>query len=75
MTPEQLVARVFGQSPFSISDFTERAEVEGWDSLGHVNLILEVEKAYSISITTDEALEITGISSLKRVLRSHGMQV
>jgi acyl carrier protein len=40
MSPEELVARVFGQNVASIDDETSPDTLPEWDSLGHVTLII-----------------------------------
>ena len=44
------------------------------DSMGHMNLISEVDSTYGISLTTDDTLRIADVASLKAVLAEHGIQ-
>ena len=39
-------------------------EVEDWDSMGHLNLIMSMEKKYNISIEFEEAIMIDNLESL-----------
>ncbi len=74
MAPESLLARMFGLPRRSITDATSNATVAAWDSLAHVTLILELEEAYGISFAAEETLSMTDVGSIKRVLRSHGVE-
>lgn len=73
MTPEELVANVFDLSPGDVNDETSQEGLEEWDSLGHMNLVLELEQAYGVSLSTDEALEIKDVATLKRILKECGI--
>tara|TARA_B100001093_G_scaffold503354_1_gene557618 strand:+ start:2375 stop:2629 length:255 start_codon:yes stop_codon:yes gene_type:complete len=41
---------------------TSKNELEKWDSLNHILLILEIEKKFSIKITAGEIAELNSIS-------------
>jgi len=45
---------VFDNPAIEISDTTTAPDVEGWDSITHVNLIVAVEKAFNTTFTTKE---------------------
>lgn len=48
----------------TITETTEIAEVEQWDSLAHVMVIGELEEKLGISIPLEEAVELTGMKDL-----------
>ncbi len=72
MRPEQLVAQVFGLLPDEITDATGPGSLEDWDSLGHLNLVLEIEQVYGVALSTDDALAISDVASMKRILAERG---
>lgn len=74
MAPESIVARVLGLSRRAIGDGTSNTTVSEWDSLNHVTLILELEKAYHTSFTAEESLTMTDVATIKRVLLTHGVE-
>ena len=74
MVPETIIARVFGLSRRLVTDETSNTTLETWDSLNHVTLILELEAAYGVSLSAEEALTMTDVGSIKRVLRAHGVE-
>ena len=45
--------------------------LEDWDSLGHLNLISEIEKTFKVKITMDEVMEMTTYAKVKEVLSIH----
>jgi len=55
---------------WQIDDETTAAEVPGWDSLSHVNVILAVEKAFGVRFSNVEVLKLNSIGDLQRLLDS-----
>ena len=43
---------------------TTAADVEGWDSLRHIELIINIETFYSIKFSTKEIMSVENIGSL-----------
>lgn len=74
MTPEQVIGRVFGVGRAAITDQTSNQTLEQWDSMGHVTLILEMEAAYGISLSTEDTLAMTDVAAIKRVLGERGVR-
>ncbi len=72
MAPEQIIGRIFGVSPGTIDDSTSNTTLEEWDSMGHVNLIIELESNYGVSLSPDDALQMTDVATIKRILQSRG---
>jgi len=73
MSPEHLVAKVFGLHPSRVTDATSNQDTPEWDSLGHVTLIMELEGHYGVSFSTEEALFLTSVGVLKRTLTERGI--
>lgn len=45
---------VFDDSTITVSDDTTAADIEDWDSLEHINLIVAVEKCFGIKFNMGE---------------------
>ena len=45
-------------------------DVEDWDSIGHLNLIMAVEKKYQIKIEFEEAIMIDNLNSLFNLINN-----
>ncbi len=73
MTPEQLLARVFDVDATDLRDATCNFEVAGWDSLGHMTLVVELENAYRVMFSPAETLRMTSVGGIKQVLRERGV--
>ena len=76
MTREEVYARlkdvfvdVFDKE-IALSDATTAADVEGWDSLTHIQLIVAIEKHFKIKFTSKEILSWKNVGELVDCLAS-----
>ena len=56
------------------SDYREdlkAGDLPAWDSLGHVNLLLEVQKAFGVTFDVNEMVEMESVDDLRRMLMKH----
>ena len=64
--------RVFGRQDLVITDSTAAVDVDGWDSMTHVNLIIAIEKHFGVEFTMAEIGAMTGadqnVGNLVRLL-------
>lgn len=59
-----LMAEVLQVPEDMITEDTRMDDLEEWDSLAHVMLIGELESQLGISLSVDEAVEITSVKEL-----------
>jgi acyl carrier protein len=45
-------------------------DIEGWDSLAHIRLILTIEKAFKIKFATSEVREIENVQDIVSVIKA-----
>ena len=55
---------VFDNDGLIISEYTTAREVDGWDSLAHIRLVVSIEKAFGIRFTADEISNLENIGAL-----------
>lgn len=55
---------VFEDEDLVVSDSTTAEDVDTWDSLTHLNLICEIEKAYKIKFTMGEIQGFKNVGEL-----------
>ena len=63
-----LIGSLFGCEPSSLTDDTGPGDIPGWDSLGHVMLIAEIQKQFGTQVPVEEAIEIESIADLAALL-------
>ena len=49
---------------------TLAAEIPGWDSLNHANVIFAIEKAFGVRFSSVEVLKLKNLGDLQRLLDS-----
>jgi acyl carrier protein len=55
---------VFDDEDLEISTVTTADDVEGWDSLMHVTLMLRVEKAFGVRFTSSQVAGLENVGQL-----------
>lgn len=52
--------RVFHDDRLEVADATTAADVDGWDSMAHINLIIAIEKEFGVRFTPAEIASMRG---------------
>jgi acyl carrier protein len=64
----RVFASIFPVDPSAIEDGARRGELDGWDSLAHLDLVSELENEFGVTLDPEEALEIETFGDAKRVV-------
>lgn len=64
-----LIADLFRCDPADLTDATGPGDIPGWDSLGHVTLMVEIQKHFGSHVPVEDAIEVESIADLERILR------
>ena len=59
---------VFDDDTIVIDRRTTAADVDGWDSLAHIRLLLSVERAFKVSLTASEIGKLKSVGDLMDLL-------
>jgi acyl carrier protein len=59
---------MFDVPTIQINRATTAADIEGWDSLTHINLIVAVEKEFGVRFTTAEVTALKNVGDLTDVV-------
>jgi len=59
---------------WEITEATTAAQVPGWDSLNHINVVLAVEKHFGIRFKGAEVLRLKSVGDLQRLIDSKGTE-
>ncbi len=51
---QDVFRRIFDDDGLEIADSTSAADVDGWDSMAHINLIIAVEKRFGVKFAAGE---------------------
>jgi acyl carrier protein len=72
-TVEYIMADVLKMAEADITENLTMDEIEVWDSLKHMDLVVSLEQAFAIELTFDEIIIMTSVVAIKRVLDSRGV--
>ena len=67
------VAVVLGVSPGDINDDSSMDNLNEWDSVKHLNLVLAIEEVFGVSMTEEQSLEMLSFSLIKLILSEHAI--
>ena len=71
---EEVLSRVFGLDRNNVNDSSSPETVEGWDSMGHLNLICALESDFNVSIDIGDAMEMVNVGRIRSILREYGVR-
>jgi acyl carrier protein len=61
---------VFDEDSIELTPQTSAKDVDGWDSLAHIRLILTIEKAFKIKFSTSEIGKLANVGDLAALIKS-----
>ena len=61
---QDICRSVFDDNEIQLTVETTASDVDGWDSLSHVQLILRVERTFGIRISVAEAVSLRNVGEL-----------
>jgi acyl carrier protein len=70
---ENLLSEVLQMRASDITDDLTMKNVDAWDSLKHMELIVALEQSFEIQLSFDEIVAMQSVSEIKRVLRERGV--
>ena len=77
MTREEVYSRltevfrtVFDDDTITLNDGTTSADIEDWDSLEHIDLIVSIEKAFSMKFTMSETTGMKNVGEMVDIILS-----
>jgi acyl carrier protein len=68
----QVVADVLGVPADSVNAQTSYENVNAWDSLNIVKLVMAVESEFEVAVSPDDAVSFTSVAAIVQVLDRQG---
>ena len=59
---------VFDDESITVNDETTANDIEDWDSLEHINLVVAIEKQFGIKLTMDEVNGMMNVGAMVDVI-------
>jgi acyl carrier protein len=69
---ENLLSEVLQMPLSKITAELAMKDVDAWDSLKHMELIVSLEQSFGIELSFDEIVAMRSVDEIKRVLRGKG---
>ena len=63
---EEVFRQVFDNDALALRDEMKAADIEGWDSVAHINLMFGIEQAFGIRFKGNELADMNNIGELKQ---------
>lgn len=70
----KVLSDVFNISEETVNRETSIDNVETWDSLKHLELVLAIEEKFSLSLLEEETVEILNYCLIKMIIEKHGIK-
>ncbi|MDY3428147.1 acyl carrier protein [Riemerella anatipestifer] len=70
----EIMAEVFEMDENSFPQEISQETVENWDSLRHLNLIVEIEESFDVSFEPEEISEMITMDKILEMLQKQGKQ-
>ncbi|MEZ5947363.1 MAG: acyl carrier protein [Hyphomonas sp.] len=64
--------KVFLNDDLVLADEMTAADIEGWDSLAHINLMFAIEQEFGFQFPGNELAELANIGALKEFIAQKG---
>lgn len=61
---------LFNDPSLTLRDQMTAADVEGWDSFNHINLVMAVEEEFSARFSTSEIAQLANVGQFKELIAS-----
>jgi acyl carrier protein len=71
---QSVFQEVFNNEDLEVTDSSSSRNVENWDSLAQVGLIVGLEEEFDIKFTTDEVASLANVGELKAAIRAKGAE-
>lgn len=61
---------VFDDDEIVLSDETTSSDVEDWDSLNHINLVVSIEKEFGMKFSMGETQKMKNVGEMVTIIQS-----
>ncbi len=65
---QKIFQDVFDDSDLMISEQTTAQDVDGWDSLAHIRLIVSIEKAFNLRFSASEIGDLANVGEMAQLI-------
>ena len=67
------IAQTLEISPDTIAQTSTHEDLAGWDSLGHVNLMMALEQTFDVQLDVEDFPKLNSVPAILEYLRAQGI--
>ncbi|MEM9253808.1 MAG: acyl carrier protein [Pseudomonadota bacterium] len=71
---QEIMASTLELPPSAISETTTMDDIEEWDSLGHVHIMVALEQAFDLYLEVDDFAELNTVPAILAFLESEDVR-
>jgi acyl carrier protein len=61
---QSIVQDILDNESLNINEQTEATDVEGWDSLAHINIVSQIESEFGVRFSLDELARFSTVGNI-----------
>lgn len=70
---DSVLRQIFDDEPGTLDEDVPFGDLEAWDSLRYMRLVLAVEAEFGVELEPEEIQAMTSVAAVKRVLDARGV--
>ena len=59
---------VFDDETLVVESTTKAEDIDEWDSLAHIRLVVSIEKSFGLNFTTEEIAELSDVGDMAQLI-------
>lgn len=71
---DEVFCEVFDDETIKVGENTTANDIEDWDSLEHINLVVAIEKRFSMKFTMGEVTTMKNVGEMVDIIRERVQQ-
>jgi acyl carrier protein len=72
-TLREAIAQTLDIQPAAITTTSRAEDVAGWDSLGHVNLMMSIEQTFDVQLDVEDFAKLNSVPAILEFLKGKGI--
>jgi len=65
---KKVVSDVLGVPVSAITDESSPGNIEKWDSMSHINLVMAIEAEFDVSLTPEDTMDMLSVKLIRIIL-------
>ena len=71
---KKAIESIFGEQFEDVARAKDFKEIESWDSLNYIKLVVAIQAEFGVELTAQEIQRMTSISAIDGILKARGLE-